>query len=241
VRAVRADGGAAAAAAVSDGAAVAPADPIAAPTVAVPSRARIRGELLAVLASAALHFVATTWLHLYGVDVVVLGTGWLAYVVHRARTPGVLARWGLTRANLGPCARAAAVALATGAAAIAAIGLARGTFVLDLALVPLLLAYPLWGWIQQLLVLGIVVRGLEDLGCARAALVPIGAVGFAAVHVPDWPLCAATLTLGVVCCALFLRYRNLWPLGVLHGWLGALFYRCVLARDPWSELLAAWG
>ncbi len=207
---------------------------------ATPSRARIHRELLAVLASAALHFVATTWLRLYGVDVAVLGAGWLAYVVHRARTPGVLARWGLTRVDLLPCARAAAIALLAGAAATAAIGLARGTFVLDFALLPLLLAYPLWGWIQQLLVLGIVVGNLERVGCRRGLLVAIAGVGFAAVHVPDWPLCGATLALGITCCVLFLRYRNLWPLGVLHGWLGACFYRWVLARDPWAELLAAW-
>jgi hypothetical protein len=208
---------------------------------ATPSRARIAGELAAVLASAALHFTTTTWLHWYGVDVAVLGLGWLLYVAHRARTPGVLASWGLRRANLAPCARDAALAFVLGIAAIAAIGLARGTFVLDLALVPLLLLYPLWGWIQQLLVLGIVVGDLEQLGCPRGVLVATAGVGFAAVHLPDWPLGAATLVLGVVCCALFLRHRNLWPLGVLHGWLGALFYRCVLARDPWRELLAAWS
>ena len=69
----------------------------------------------------------------------------------------------------------------------------------------------------------------------------VAGLGFAAVHVPDWPLCGATLVLGVVCCILFLRHRCLWPLGVLHGWLGAVFYRWVLARDPWAEFLSAFG
>lgn len=196
-------------------------------------------ELAAVLASALLHLATTLWLHWQAVDQIVLGLGWLTYVVLRARTPCALAAWGMHRAGLAPAVRAAAIALAVGVVAIAMIGLLRGTFVVDANLLPLLLAYPLWGWLQQLLVLGIAVGNLEQLGVARPWLVTIAGIGFALVHVPDWPLCAATLLLGATCALLFLRHRNLWPLGVLHGWLGACFYRWVLARDPWAELLSA--
>ena len=65
------------------------------------------------------------------------------------------------------------------------------------------------------------------------------ALGFAAVHVPDWPLCAATAVLGLAVACLFFRHRNLWPLGVAHGVLGALFYRWVLHRDAWAEVMQA--
>jgi len=203
------------------------------------TRRRLVVELLAVLASALLHLATTLWAGWQAVDQIVLGGGWFAYVVVRARTPGVLAGWGLQRAGGRACTRGAVVVLLCGLAAIAAIGATRGTFAIDGNLLPLLLLYPLWGIVQQLLVLGIVVANLERLGVARPVLVAAAAVGFAAVHVPDWPLCGATLLLGVACSLLFLRHRNLWPLGVLHGWLGACFYRWVLARDPWAELLAA--
>ena len=205
----------------------------------VVSRPRLTWELLAVLASAVLHAVTTLVAQWRSIEQIVLGTGWLGYVLWRAGTPGVLAAWGMQRRGFAACARAAAVALAVGLAATAAIGCARGTFVLDGNLLPLLLVYPIWGWVQQLLVLGVAVGNLERLGVGRGWLVAIAGCGFAAVHLPDWPLCGATLLLGLVCCALFLRFRNLWPLGVLHGWLGACFYRWVLARDPWAELLAA--
>jgi hypothetical protein len=36
---------------------------------------------------------------------------------------------------------------------------------------------------------------------------------------------------------IFLRWRNVWPLGICHGWLGVLFYFWVLGRDPWLEIL----
>ncbi len=196
-------------------------------------------ELAAVLASALLHVVTTLVLRWQAVDQIVLGVGWLTYVAWRARSPGVLAAWGMQRAGLRAATRAAAIAGVLGVATIAAIGIARGTFVVDANLLPLLLAYPLWGWLQQLLVLGITLGNLEQLGVPRPWLVAISGIGFALVHVPDWPLCGATLLLGITCALLFLRHRNLWPLGVLHGWLGACFYRQVLARDPWAELLAA--
>lgn len=205
------------------------------------SRRRMTCEVLAVFASAALHFATTLWQHWRAVDQVVLGGGWLGYVLWRARTPGVLAHWGMQRAGLAACARPTALALVIGVAATAAIGLARSTFVVDAHLWPLLLVYPLWGWVQQLLVLGIFVGNLQAFGVPRVLLVAFAGAGFAAVHLPNWPLCGATLLLGIACSVLFLRYRNLWPLGVLHGWLGACFYRWVLARDPWADLLAVLG
>src|SRR5688572_30578115 len=198
---------------------------------------RATWELCAVLGSVVLHFV-TQWYDVLAVDQIVLGGGWLGYVFWRARTTGVLAGWGLQRAGLHACSRAAMLACGAGAIACAVIGVVRHTFVLDWHLLPLLLVYPLWGLVQQLLVLGIVVGNLEAFGVRRPWLVALASLGFAAVHVPDWPLCGATLVLGAVCCTLFLRHRNLWPLGVLHGWLGACFYRWVLARDPWLDVLA---
>ncbi|HEX5051953.1 MAG TPA: CPBP family glutamic-type intramembrane protease, partial [Planctomycetota bacterium] len=149
--------------------------------------------------------------------------------------------WGMQRRGLRACTKAASAFGVVGVAACAVLGLVRGTFVIDVHLLPLLGVYPLWGWAQQLLVLGIAVGNLERFGLGRAWLVAVAALGFAAVHAPDWPLCGATLLLGLACSHLFLRHRCLWPLGVLHGWLGAVFYRWVLARDPWAELLSAFG
>ncbi len=33
-----------------------------------------------------------------------------------------------------------------------------------------------------------------------------------------------------------LRIRNVYVLGILHGWLGALFYYTVVDRDPFIEV-----
>ena len=50
-------------------------------------------------------------------------------------------------------------------------------------------------------------------------------------------LVVATFVLELVIVPLYLWQRNLWPLGVLHGWLGGLFYLWVENRDLWVERL----
>lgn len=50
---------------------------------------------------------------------------------------------------------------------------------------------------------------------------------FAAAHLPNLVLTAATLVWGIVSCTLFRRYRNLWALGLAQGLLGLCFAICV--------------
>ena len=50
-------------------------------------------------------------------------------------------------------------------------------------------------------------------------------------------LVLATALLGLVFTPIYLRWRNLWPLGLYHGWLGALCYFWVIGRDPLLEIL----
>ncbi|HYT94715.1 MAG TPA: CPBP family glutamic-type intramembrane protease [Gemmataceae bacterium] len=86
--------------------------------------------------------------------------------------------------------------------------------------------------------MGIVVTNLERVKglCERKAVVVIlGAILFGLVHVYDARLIVGTTLLELLLTPLFLKYRNVWPLGVLHGWLGGLFYLWVLNRDLWTE------
>jgi membrane protease YdiL (CAAX protease family) len=50
---------------------------------------------------------------------------------------------------------------------------------------------------------------------------------FAVAHLPNLPLTAATLVWGAVSCALFLKYRNIYILGLAQGLLGLCFAICV--------------
>jgi len=87
--------------------------------------------------------------------------------------------------------------------------------------------YVAWTLYQQFLMNDLFMPRLTRLlGNDRAA---VGATGvlFAAAHLPNLSLTAATLVWGVISSALFLRYRNLYTLGLAQGLLGLCFAVCV--------------
>lgn len=172
-----------------------------------------------------------------GAYIPVVVVGWGGYVGARALSePGYLGDLGLTRERLGPAFRDASLVAAVSLAGMAAVGAAQGSLRADATLLPLLVLYPAWGLTQQTLVQGMLTRHLDAAGLPALAIVPATALTFGSVHVPNWPLVGATTAMGGAFSALYLRERNVWPLGLYHGVLGAAFYVWVLDRDPWREL-----
>jgi len=81
-------------------------------------------------------------------------------------------------------------------------------------------AYMLWALVQQFILQDFFLVRLLRLLPTRTAAVVVAAALFAVAHLPNSFLMAATLLWGMVACALFLRYRNLYSLGLAHGVLG---------------------
>ena len=82
------------------------------------------------------------------------------------------------------------------------------------------LAYTLWALVQQFVLQDFFLVRLLRLSPTRAAAVSIAAVLFAVTHLPNPLLTVATLAWGAAACTLFLRYRNLYSLGIAHAILG---------------------
>lgn len=82
------------------------------------------------------------------------------------------------------------------------------------------LAYMLWALVQQFILQDFFLARLLRLLPSRVAAVAVAATLFAVAHLPNTFLMVVTLIWGVVACALFLRYRNLYSLGVAHGIMG---------------------
>jgi hypothetical protein len=87
--------------------------------------------------------------------------------------------------------------------------------------------YVLWTIYQQFLLQDYFMARLLRLFSSEAAAVVLAGVLFALAHLPNLTLTAATLVWGIVSCALFRRYRNLWALGLAQGLLGLSFAICV--------------
>ena len=78
-------------------------------------------------------------------------------------------------------------------------------------------------------------RSALGRGNSHSALALVsGAAVFSSVHLPNWELTAGTFGLGFAYTPLYLR--NLWPLGLYHGWLGVFFYFWVLGDNPWKNM-----
>jgi uncharacterized protein len=166
---------------------------------------------------------------------------WAFYVIVRAgQDKNAFREWGFRSQNLMPTAAASAVLFCIGAVGMAMIAEAQGSISFPLHTLVLFLLYPIWGVIQQFLALGIVVSNLERIDASRRMrpVIMVGsAVLFGLIHVYNWRLAAATILFELTVIPIYLRFRNLWPLGILHGWLGALFYLWILHEDLWVETL----
>ena len=87
--------------------------------------------------------------------------------------------------------------------------------------------YVLWTVYQQFLLQDFFMDRLMRLVSSETASVSLAGTLFAAAHLPNLVLTVATLLWGIVSCALFRRYRNLWMLGLAQGLLGLCFAVCV--------------
>jgi hypothetical protein len=87
--------------------------------------------------------------------------------------------------------------------------------------------YVLWTIYQQFLLQDLFMDRLLPLVSSQPAAVTLAGTLFALAHLPNLVLTAATLVWGIVSCALFRRYHNLWMLGLAQGLLGLCFAICV--------------
>ncbi|MCP3929762.1 MAG: CPBP family intramembrane metalloprotease [Bacteroidetes bacterium] len=165
---------------------------------------------------------------------------WGIYIFIRAKQDvNILDYWGLNLKNF----KRTFIELLPFAVVLALlfiiIGFGLKTSVLNVRIIPILLIYPIWGIIQQFIMIGILARNLKDsqkVNLTDFWIVFLTAVVFAIVHFPFLLLVISTFALALVYTKLYLNDRNLIVLGIYHGLLGALFFYTLLGRDPFLEV-----
>jgi len=88
--------------------------------------------------------------------------------------------------------------------------------------------YIVWSLLQQFMLQDYFLLRLLRLMPGKVAAVGTAAILFASAHIPNPVLMVATLLWGVAACVLFLRYRDLYSLGVAHCLLGI----CIAVTVP---------
>lgn len=90
------------------------------------------------------------------------------------------------------------------------------------------IGYLIWSFVQEFLLQVFVLMRLMRLLPKRSLAIAVAALLFAIAHIPNPVLIGLTLLWALIACPLFLRYRNLYALGLAHGILGL----CVAITVP---------
>lgn len=88
--------------------------------------------------------------------------------------------------------------------------------------------YVIWAFMQQFVLQDFFLLRLIRVLPSRMSAITVAAALFATAHIPNPLLTVATMLWGLAACALFLKYRNLYVLGLAHGILGL----CIAVSVP---------
>lgn len=166
--------------------------------------------------------------------------GWAAYVIHRhKKVEAILPYWGFRTDNFK---RVIVRILPFGIISVIVffvVGYRLETINVTWHIIPILMLYPIWGVIQQFLVIGLVAGNLQDLKgnkLNKLVIIFFTALLFGLVHYPHYWLMLGTFILALLYGFIYLKERNVYVMGLFHGWLGALFFYTVVGRDPFAEV-----
>jgi hypothetical protein len=81
-------------------------------------------------------------------------------------------------------------------------------------------AYIVWALMQEFLLQSYFLLRMLRLLPGKVAPVILSAAIFSLAHLPNPVLTPLTMVWGVIACVLFLRYRNIYALGIAHGIMG---------------------
>ena len=197
-------------------------------------------EITAVILTAIGKFIFMDWLDWRFPFVAIAISSWVIYIIYRNKQhPGILKYWGFRTDNFKKVVK---MILPFGLFAVIAftgIGLYQGTINITWHIIPILILYPVWGIIQQFLLIALTLGNMQDLKSHRLnklVIILVAAVLFALVHYPYSWLIIGTFILALLYGFIYLKERNLYVLGIFHGWLGGLFYYTVVDRDPFLEM-----
>lgn len=209
------------------------------PATQVSDRRR-RAEIFSVVLTGAGKFIFMDWLQWRFPFIVLAILAWSIYVfVRHKQDPHILKYWGFRIDNFNQVLKLVVPFGVISVTSFFAIGFYLGRLNLTWHVIPILLLYPIWGVVQQFLVIGIVAGNLQDLRQRKFSsfvIILITALLFGILHYPFYWLIVGTFILALFYGYIYLRARNIYVMGIFHGWLGALFFYTVVGRDPFAEV-----
>jgi membrane protease YdiL (CAAX protease family) len=202
-----------------------------------------RWEIAFVLVTGLGNILLAEWLNLQLVYVVAACLFWTGFVAVRATADrSVLTEWGFTKRRFGRSIVLLSPFMLLSVLGSAAYGKFTGSIVLHWHMVLVLLLYPVWGLVQQYLVVALIAGNIRKYSrFPEPVIVLLTAFAFALAHASSPLLVGASFCLALITTSVYFRTRNLWALGIFHGLFGTCLYFFVLGRDPLLEIIHGHG
>lgn len=194
-------------------------------------------EIYLIAIMALLKFVMMDRLDMRAIYIVAVCLMWLIYIYFRQKKDKtILKTWGFQRQNFMKSFLVLLPFTIISIVGSLIYGFKMGYAFQNWHIFVVLILYFLWGTFQQYIVVSLIAQNLTRFGKTFAIL--IGAVLFSLIHSPDILLMAYTFIMGILFISVFLKYRNLWALGLVHALTATFLQFFVQNRDLWTELFA---
>lgn len=163
---------------------------------------------------------------------------WAAYLLWRLfHVRGLSGEWGFRREGFLKAVKAGGIFASIAVVPLLVYGWIYSRLPLPTTFWLVLFLYPVWGLGQQFALQALITRNLRIFIPGLWPRILAASLIFSAAHFPKYPLMALTLIAGVAFSWNYEKYCNLWAVGIVHGFLGALAYYLVLGNDPGAEIM----
>lgn len=197
-----------------------------------------RFEIVAVIITSLGKFLFYDLLDQRLIFIIIMFAFWGSFIYLRVRKdPEILKEWGF---RMDTFALVLKKVLPFGMIAVAACfgtGYLLGTIHLHWHMLPLLIVYPIFGTLQQYLLMSLFAGNLDHQNnLNKGSIIFLTSLLFGLIHYPFFWLMLGTFFLSLFYTFIFLSCRNLYVLGIFHGWIGTIFYFTVMEEDPFLKV-----
>jgi len=173
--------------------------------------------------------------HVYNIAAFVIWGIYLLWQVAKVR--GIGQEWGFRREGFLQAMKAGGIFASIAIVPLLVYGWVFSRLPLPTTFWLVLFLYPVWGLGQQFALQALITRNLGAFVPRLWPRIMAASVIFSAAHFPNYWLMALTLVAGIAFSWIYEKYRNLWAVGIVHGFLGAFAYYLVLGNDPGAEIM----
>jgi uncharacterized protein len=200
-------------------------------------------ELPALAITAVLKFLLMDWLQWRAVYITGICLFWFGYVLFQVKSDDQLNLWGFRASGFKKSLFLLTPVIFAGIVVPLVYAGFKNNLVFTWHIIPVLFLYPVWGIIQQFLMLGIILQNLLtlfDKRVNRYVIVLIVSALFSLIHYTSFFLMIFTFFMEILFIIVYLKWKNLWAIGIAHGWIASFLLFYVLERNLWQELFSGY-